>query len=207
MRQTTHLQGMATLAVLIAALAPLGLARGEAPAFAPGSVVRFNLDCAHCHEGQCSGRLSFALGVEATYGHIRRYAPDALDREAMELHQILGYMKENCAYAPLPGAAPVPLDDAALAAYRDPESGNLFVPLGRVDQGRYRLALALAQPAALHIELIDENFEHLLDRCVETDSVAEPIEVETAGALFLRLRGSEGLAVRSLRLDRQGLTQ
>lgn len=193
--------------VLLMTLIGVGVARGGASAFAPESVVRFNLDCAHCHEGQCSGRLSFALGEEASFGHIRRYAPDAADREAMELHQILGYMKQHCAYAPLPVAAIVPLDDAALAAYRLPRSGNLFVPLGRVNEGRYRLSIALAAPTKLRIELIDQDFEHLLDTCVESDSVSEPIEVEATGSVFLRLRGPEELAVRSLRLDSQGLAR
>jgi len=194
-------------AVLLAALAPIGIAHGEAPAFAPESVVRFNLDCAHCHEGQCSGRLSLALGEEATFGHIRRYVPDLADREAMELARILAYMKRHCAYAPLPRAPALPLDETALAAYRDAKGGNLFLSLGRLDSGRYRLSLELAAPAAFRIELIDEHFEHLLDRCVETDSVAEPIEVEATGTVFLRLRGPKGVALRSLGLDPADLAE
>lgn len=197
---------MATLAVLIAALGPLGIARGETLTFAPESVVRFNLDCAHCHEGECSGRLSFALGEEAAAGHIRRYLPNLADREVRELHQILAYMKQRCAYAPLPPAS-LPLDQAALAAYRDPESGNLFLPLGRLEPGGYRLSLALAEPAAFRIEVLDEDFEHLLDTCIESDRVTETLEVATAGALFLRLRSQQGVAPRSLRLDPRGLAQ
>jgi len=65
-------------------------------------VLRFNTVCANCHEGECSGRLSFLLGPEATFSHIRRFAGDADDILVRELQALLEHMKQECAYAPLP---------------------------------------------------------------------------------------------------------
>ena len=43
------------------------IVRADPPAFDTLSVLRFNAVCAHCHEGECSGCLSFALGPEAVW--------------------------------------------------------------------------------------------------------------------------------------------
>lgn len=37
-----------------------------------GTVVRFSTVCFNCHEGECSGRLSFDSGARAAQDHIRR---------------------------------------------------------------------------------------------------------------------------------------
>jgi hypothetical protein len=66
------------------------------------SVIRFNTTCAQCHEGQCSGRLSFSLGAEAAFDHIRRYAGDVDDTTVQTLYDALSRMKTTCSFAPLP---------------------------------------------------------------------------------------------------------
>ena len=108
----------------------------DPPASDTLSVLRFNTVCANCHEGQCSGRLSFSLGPEATFSHIRRFAGEADAILVRQLQALLEYMKQECAYAPLP----VPdmqglLGREILDAYRDPENGNYFMPLGKLERG------------------------------------------------------------------------
>ena len=65
------------------------------------TVVRFNTLCATCHEGECSGRLSFDLGIQAAENHIRRHAGD-VDRDVWrDLARLLAHTKQACAYYPM----------------------------------------------------------------------------------------------------------
>jgi hypothetical protein len=57
--------------------------------------------CARCHEGECSGRLSFDLGVEATTDHLIRNARPLTKDSIRKLFKMLEYMKRECAYPPL----------------------------------------------------------------------------------------------------------
>ena len=56
---------------LMAALAPLCLSTAAAAGIPLAAVVRFNTACARCHEGECSGRLSFDHGQESSGNPIR----------------------------------------------------------------------------------------------------------------------------------------
>jgi len=49
------------------------------------STVLFNTDCARCHEGECSGRLSFHLPPEASDQHIRRHGGELPAKQVREL--------------------------------------------------------------------------------------------------------------------------
>lgn len=71
------------------------------------AVVKFNTACARCHEGECSGRLSFSSGSSATLGHVRRYLPESTPADADELYAILKHVKVDCAHYPLPDSAPI----------------------------------------------------------------------------------------------------
>ena len=44
-------------------LLAVGMTAAIAADISLGSVVRFNTTCAMCHEAECSGRLSFDLGL------------------------------------------------------------------------------------------------------------------------------------------------
>ena len=53
------------------------------------STVLFNTDCARCHEGECSGRLSFHLPPEAADQHIRRHGGELPAKQVRELYELL----------------------------------------------------------------------------------------------------------------------
>ena len=130
---------LSTLAVLLSAS---GHAAEPIPA---ASVVRFNTVCANCHEGECSGRLSFHTGAHEARGHMQRYLGNITDREAENLFGLLRYTKEQCAYYPL--ASPIKPDQALtaseLSAWRKVQEGGFFIPLGALGKGEYQLRLDL----------------------------------------------------------------
>ncbi len=175
----------------------------EPPAFDTVSNLRFNTVCAYCHEGQCSGRLSFSLGPEAAFNHIRRYAGDVDEALTRQLHTLLVHMKQEYAYAPLPAQdMRGPLQRDILDAYRDSATGNYFMPLGQLEPGRYRLDLRFEAPASLRVEVLNGRFEFLVDACTDRSQAILPVTVavdETADH-FLRLRSPTELDLEELRL-------
>ncbi|MCE5181345.1 MAG: hypothetical protein LLG15_06045 [Betaproteobacteria bacterium] len=125
------------------------------------SSVRFNIVCAKCHEGECSGRLSFDLGRAAAESHIERYAGKVSPLTRQELYKLLEYMKRECRYYPF---------DAAVPANRKREAGTLqklydeaehayFIPLGKLSPGSYRIDLCFDREAGVSAELISSRFE------------------------------------------------
>jgi len=191
--------------LVLLALCPLAV-WGNPPASDTLPVVRFNTVCANCHEGQCSGRLSFSLGPEATFSHIRRFAGDADATLVRQLQALLEHMKQECAYAPLP----VPdmqgsLRREILDVYRDPATGNYFMPLGKLEPGSYRLTLRLETPASLRVEILNRWFEFLVDECSDCSRGVFPVtlEVEEASNHYLRLRSESALRLEEFRLSRE----
>jgi hypothetical protein len=177
-------------------------AAAETQEYDVNAVLRFNLVCAHCHEGECSGRLGFSGGPDAAYDHVRRFAGDVGPKMASRLHAILKYMKLHCAYAPLPPASSALSGEAKLAVYRDAGSGNYFVPLGPVSTGKYAISVEFVRSSPVRLEIITQDFEPLVDECLEAGKVSKPIDVKEPTTLFLRIRASDGLLLRSVRLER-----
>jgi len=85
-----------TLALALPAIAQ------PAAVVSPKSVVLFNTECARCHEGECSGRMTFHLPREAADTHIRRFGGEVSTERLGELFGLLRHMKESCAFHPLP---------------------------------------------------------------------------------------------------------
>jgi hypothetical protein len=85
---------------LIALLFSLSAGAGEIP---QSTFVRFNTVCATCHEGECSGRLSFQSGVSAALGHMQRHLGKVTEIEASDLFGLIKYTKERCAHYPVSG--------------------------------------------------------------------------------------------------------
>ena len=169
-------------------------------------VLRFNTVCAHCHEGQCSGRLSFSLGPEAAFGHIRRFAGDVDTALVRQLQALLEHMKRECAYAPLPTPdMQGPLEREILDVYRDPATGNYFMPLGKLEPGTYRLTLRLETPVTLRVEVLNRWFEFLVDECsgCSRSDFTAMLEVDEASNHYLRLRSQTALRLEELRLSRE----
>ncbi len=169
----------------------------------PRATVSFATACANCHEGECSGRLSFQRPPDATFTHIRQYAGPVDDRLARALYDALERMKTDCRYAPLPVVDAVAgLEEPELAAYRDPHSGAYFLPLGRLSAGDYRISGVCSTDSRLRIELADSDVDPWLDRCLvpaagrftHTFTLPDPTEA------FLRLRPQKQAPVTRLRL-------
>jgi hypothetical protein len=166
--------------------------------------VVFNTLCAKCHEGECSGRLSFDTGSGTAARHIRNYAKDSnlSDSEIQGFFTVLGYMKEKCAiYMPDDGRwRPENLSRFAL-----PSKKGYFIPLGRVEAGRYRLKMELARASPFRAEVMTERIENLLDRFTEGRKrrYLFHFSVEEAATLFLRIRAGESVSLVGLELEKE----
>jgi hypothetical protein len=75
---TKSISLIASLSVMV----PPSFARAVPAAPTTPSIVRLNVVCATCHEGECSGRQTFQLAPEASDGYIRRYAGDITTQPA-----------------------------------------------------------------------------------------------------------------------------
>lgn len=150
---------------MLLAVAALACAPVDAAEVSRASVVKFNTVCASCHEGECSGRMSFSSGVAAAQGHVRRYLPSASSLDVEELFALLKYTKERCAYYPLADAIPANgmWDAETLRQWRNPGGENYFIPLGRMRRGNYQLGLRFDGETAASVRITDEKFDVLLE--------------------------------------------
>lgn len=135
-----------------------GIAAGTLAAEIPlATIVRFNTACAHCHEGECSGRLSFAPDLAAD-DHILRYVAAADADERRDLRRLLAYMKRHCAHYPM-GAPAGGREGVPLAQWRSPAGDAYFIPLGELAAGRWRARLGFAAPVRLDAQVVSARFE------------------------------------------------
>lgn len=173
------------------------------------SVIVFNTACARCHEGQCSGRLSFSGAAQDTFDHIARHYRPAAERPGLqqELHTILGYMKSECAFYPLDiGTPPDRQWDAdSLARLSTPAGMDYFIPLGNLHPGTYRLSLTTDDDGRLTLQVLDEGFDWLVDTCRETGDrrleIGFDVAVDTRYYLRVLSRGAgrlTGLALQAV---------
>jgi hypothetical protein len=188
------------LLVLLLSVLPVAMAEEGTEA------VIFNTICAQCHEGECSGRLSFESGRAGAASHIRRYA-GATSAEALStLYAMLRYTKEHCGYPPMV-AKPPPSgswDASALAAVGLPNRERYFIPLGSLSAGRHVLRLSVRAPAAVRIDVTSSAFDVALEKCLTL--AAEPgsrleFEVPERAEYFLRVVGREAVPLERLELD------
>ena len=168
------------------------------------ATTRFATACADCHEGQCSGRISFALRPEAAFNHIRQYAGPVDDDLALELHTALERMKSECRYAMprVTDLAQSGLDGNELAERRDAWSGSYFIALPDLAAGVYRITGEIPGEARIRIELVDAQFEPWVDECTDVRDGLFDLGFSmpwTRGA-FLRLRPSGHYAITRLSL-------
>lgn len=150
---------MRTVAVLLA----LAAAAVQAADIAPATVVRFNTVCGRCHEGECSGRLSFGHGAAAAAGgHMERYLGAVPAAQAAELFALLKYTKEHCRQYPLLPNAAGRWGVGELQVWRNAAAGY-FVPLGVLSAGEHRLRLTLDTAAPCSLRVTDAHFDTALD--------------------------------------------
>lgn len=195
---------------VIGCLGLLGLFLFISPAFSTEdtafteSVVIFNTICAKCHEAQCSGRLSFDDAFERSSDHILRYYGQASGKQWLqkELFDILYYMKEKCAYYPMP--SPVPLkriwSGDILEKFTTLMARNYFIPVGNFSPGAYRIELELEKDVNVTAHLISEEFEMAVDDCYQSSDqrINIPFLIEEPGDYYFRMYPRE--AVKLIRL-------
>lgn len=157
------------------------------------TVVKFNTVCARCHEGECSGRLSFSSGVAATQGHVRRHLPGASPLEVEELFAVLKYTKEHCSHYPLPDSVPAGgvWSGEGLRQWRSPDGDGYFIPLGNLRRGNYQLGLNFDRKAPASVRIADEKFEVLLEeqQCKDL-AFRQTLQVSADARYFLYLNSS-----------------
>jgi hypothetical protein len=157
--------------------------------------VRYNTVCAQCHEGECSGRLSFgALSAMAASDHIRRFAGAVSARETSALFYLLRYTKEHCAYHPMsvPDSSSGYLDASTTAQYQTQDKKALFLPLGRLEAGSHSLELAFDPPTCIRIEVLSADFEFAVDQAdaAKVKQTRVVFETEESHDYYLRIRAA-----------------
>jgi hypothetical protein len=179
---------------------PLSAMSDEVPV---RSVVRFNTVCANCHEGQCSGRLSFESGAEAARGHMQRYLGPLSDEDIHFLFSVLRHTKEQCSHYPVGSAVAVGQEwtEADLDPWRNPQEGAYFVPLGEVKAGRYRLQVVFAAPAQARVRITDVGFEPIAEVVLCAEQPAELSMELPAGSYYLTLHSPQQLKALKLSLE------
>ena len=137
------------------------------------AVVRFNTVCANCHEGECSGRLSFQSGAEAA-----------------ALFSLLRYTKEHCSHYPVTAAWPEGgvWNTAELTLWRNQHEGGYFVPLGKFASGSRRLQITFAATAPGRLKITDDRFEPLVEEALCPDGMQEIRFIAPGGPLYMTLQ-------------------
>ncbi len=167
------------------------------------TAVIFNTLCAKCHEGECSGRLSFDTGNKAADSHIKRYAGDTnvSEDETKDFFTLLNYMKKECAlYMPDNGKwKPENLSHFAL-----PSHDSYFIPIGVLKSGNYHLEIETKENVHFRVEILSDHFDPFLDQTVCPDRKDQNLEfmIDEPVNSFLRIRSRKPLHVITLDISK-----
>jgi len=165
--------------------------------------VIFNTLCAKCHEGECSGRLSFTMGAKAASNHIKRYAGDAniSKGETEEFFSLLNYMKTECTlWMPDNGK----WEPENLSHFALPSSKGYFIPLGVLKEGKYHLEIKLKDDIHFRVEVLSDHFEHYLDISACPDGKKETFQftINKSVNTFLRIQSRIPLQITDLNIKK-----
>jgi hypothetical protein len=186
---------VALLSLMLANVPP---ARAQPPA-ALDAIVQFHTVCNDCHEGECSGRLSFDSGAAAARGHIVRFLGATSEAGIAALFAMLRHVKETCSHYPA-----VPLRPAVgaweaeeLAPWHNAQAGAYFIPLGPLAAGSRQLLLEFDRPAEGSARIDDERMESFAEArlCRDTTQRVEFTAI-AATPYYLHLRSGPALLSR-----------
>lgn len=166
------------------------------------SVVRFNTVCTNCHEGECSGRLSFQTGASTARGHMQRYLGPISEAETNNLFAMLRHTKEHCTQYPIAGAIPAgsQVAGAELAKWRNPREGGHFIPLGPLANGEHRLRIGISSTANGTLKITNSRFEPLAEESLCPQQQGHEIRfVSEGGPHYLTINGP--VELHDLRLE------
>lgn len=169
----------------------------------PATVVRFNTVCANCHEGECSGRLSFQSGMPAALNHLQRYLGALSERESADLFALLKYTKEQCRQYPLTPSVPADgrWKSGDLQVWRNPVEGGYFIPLGALKAGKYSLRLSFSGEPQGRVRVTGARFDSAADEQLCRGSVPALIFTVSGGDYYLHLQSQGELL--GMELQRQ----
>lgn len=168
------------------------------------STVIFNTTCARCHEGECSGRMSFHLPEDAANQHIRRHGGELSEQRIRQLFKLLRYMKEECSFYPIPLAL-IKFqiwERKMLNKFQSPSGQAYFMPIGQLEPGIYELLFEKLKNTKFCVEVINEEFDF-----VERDSLygeygkkTLKFQAEERSEYFLRLTAQDRINLNRLEL-------
>jgi len=165
------------------------------------TAVIFNTLCAKCHEGECSGRLSFDTGSRAAHTHIKRYSEDGniSEDEIKEFYSLLNHMKKEC-ILPMPIGGkfePKNLSRYAIASHK-----AYFLALGILKKGRYRLTISTKEKQHFRIEVLSDHFDSFAETsaCPEEKKKIQ-FTIDAPTKVFLRIRSKEPLHILALEIN------
>jgi len=166
-----------------------------------GSAVIFNTLCSKCHEGECSGRLSFDTGSKTASSHIKRYTgDDTLSKKHIkEFFTLLNHMKKACEIY-MPGNEKWQEKD--LSHFALPSSKGYFIPLGTLEKGTYRIVIETKEDTHFQLEILSDHFEHFLNRqiCPERKDNILQFTVDKAVPVFLRIQSRNPIHIVSMKM-------
>ncbi len=166
------------------------------------SAIVFNTLCAKCHEGQCSGRLSFDTGSESATNHIKRYVDDIeiSKLEVKEYFTLLNYMKKKCLLF-MPDDVKWDINnfsDFAIVSHK-----RYFFPLGKLKSGKYTLHIQTEEDINFTFEVISSKFDSFLNQsvCSCTEEKVFNFVLEENTNYFLRIHSKKPLHLKNLKLS------
>jgi len=130
------------------------------------TAVIFNTLCAKCHEGGCSGRLTFYDNQKSAINHIKRYSGDLEfnENEIKEFFILLNYMKKECTL--LMSNYDNVSEYKNISSFALSSNKGYFIPLGNLKTGEYKLSFALKENISFRLEVISHNLNHYLDKSI-----------------------------------------
>ena len=169
------------------------------------SSVIFNTSCARCHEGQCSGRMSFHLPEDAANQHIRRHGGELSQQRIRQLFKLLRYMKEECSFYPIPHALMKDQiwDRKMLNEFQSPSRQAYFMPLGLLEPGMYQLLFEALNNTKFCVEIINEEFDFIEQDSLYGESGRKTLkfQAEERSEHFLRLTAQNPINLMQLELE------
>ena len=165
------------------------------------SAVTFNTLCAKCHEGQCSGRLTFDTGSDAASNHIKRYSDDVniSNIEIKEYFTLLNYMKKECLLF-MPNSKKWRVDK--LLNFALPSRKTYFIPLGILKSGEYKLLIKTKKEIRYRVEVISNDFDTFLDTSVYSNTQEKlfNFRLDKSTNYFLRIGSKESVIITNLEI-------
>ena len=168
------------------------------------SAVIFNTLCSKCHEGECSGRLSFDTGSKAASSHIKRYSnsKNISKDEIKEFFTLLNYMKKECLlYMPEDKT----YKTESLSFFSIDSHKKYFIPLGFLKRGNYTLKVKSKEDIHFRVEIISNEFNSFLDDsfCPSVKGKLFDFSIDEDKKYYLRIQSKKPLHLNILKIKKK----